>query len=77
MLSYIYPSVFARNAVNLTQLLPRASKIRNRNFKQTFLGTFLGYIALTLKHNSVATSAKLVGTLKKTNNFYVSHFSIS
>jgi hypothetical protein len=31
MSSYIYPTVFGRNAANLTQLLPKAPKIRNRN----------------------------------------------
>jgi hypothetical protein len=61
MSSYIYPTVFVRNAANLTQLLPKASKIRNRNenlkkicltfigaFKKAFLGTFSAYTALTI-----------------------------
>jgi hypothetical protein len=31
MSSYIYPTVFGRNAANLTQSLLKAPKIRNRN----------------------------------------------
>jgi hypothetical protein len=44
MSSYIYPTVFVRNAANLTQLLPKASKTmtRNENLKKnlTCLGAF-------------------------------------
>jgi hypothetical protein len=88
MLSYIYPTVFGRNAANLTQLLPKASKIRNRNdnfkkisltcvgaFEKMFLGTFSAYTALTITNNSVETSVKLVVPLN--NNFYFSHFSMN
>jgi hypothetical protein len=44
MSSYIYPTVFVRNAANLTQLLPKASKIRYRteNYGGKFLRAFLG-----------------------------------
>jgi hypothetical protein len=78
MSSYIYPTVFVRNAANLTQFLPKASKIRNRNeslkriflaclvaFKKNFLETFSAYTALIIKNNFLATSVKLVGPFKQ------------
>jgi hypothetical protein len=84
MSSYIYPTVFGRNAASLKQLLPKASKIKNRNEKKkkislTCLGAFekmflRDFLSLH-SPNSLATSVKLVGHLN--NNFYFRHFSIS
>jgi hypothetical protein len=44
MSSYIYPTVFVRNAANLAQLLLKTSKIgnRNENLKYDFRTFFRG-----------------------------------